>query len=651
MGGSYLAMVPRDGVVDAVAGSSQGVTNSNALPSSSANCSQGNHTVVVNPGPGDMQNTLLQDFNTLGAAGGGTLELGPGVFHLDETLSLAKYGNTSIQGAGMGITILSLPSSPIGNFTADNGSKVGLFNATLGGPVNGITANLIQVGGAPIANFEMCDLTLDAEANSANEDWSGSLVIDSSGGVHHVYSDIAEVGFFGPSTTPNGIHLESSPSGIAPAVEYVIDHLVASNNTVPFENYQNFRGGPNFLNVGAIVNCTLDNVVGIGLVAFEVAPPLACLIENWNLRGHVLIDPSLGGTWGGTLFQNVTVEANETAAPNALGISVANGTSPGSSNFTGLRWVGDRFWGTVLNGVNMVDVENSTFYGGLNSTPAVFEGNTVTWASLTPQGLALPIRVEGTPVGGLSSVFTGNTFVFPNGTGNRDPLQLTVPQNTWWNDTVEIAGTTNGYVMSAPGLAIAAYSSFSQITYDSLGNGAPPDLVLFDIVGSPNSSDLGAVVGSLTRVYNDLPFFVPSTPNGLVGVAKGSTEIALSWNASTGTVTNYTIFAGTNASELTASYSAGDATDIVVSGLSPETTYYFAVQAWNVTWASGRSTPVNATTLPATGGAATSQWTTTDWLATVGAIAGASIAVVLSFLILRRRRTGANKETRDRPPP
>ena len=566
-----------------------------------ANCSQGTDVLVVHPTTGDMHNTLLQDYNTLGQAGGGTLKLSAGTFMINESLDFQKYSNVSIQGSGIGATILTLPPFPIGNFTADNGTPVGLFNTSIGGPLNGVSANLIQVlGAAPINNFALCDLTLNAQANSALEDWSGSLIMDSSGGSHHVYSDISEAGFFGPSTTPNGLHLESSPNGHDPGVGYVIDDLYASNNTMPFENYSNFKGGPNFLNVGAVVNCTLDHVIGTGLAAFEVAPPSGCVMENWNVTGHILIDPSNGGSWGGSLFQNVTVDSSGTAAPNALGISVANGTSPGSSNFTGLRWVGDHFFGSVLNGVNLVDVQNSTFEGGLNSTPATFEGNTVYWgAVLSPQGLALPIRVDGAPAGGTCSVFTNNTFYFPTGTGNRDPFLLTAPQNTWQNDTVEIGGSTNGYVLSAPNVAVAPYSLFSGITYDSLGHGAPPQLVLFDIVGSPGFSDLGAVVGPLTRVYNDLPQYVPSTPTGLVGVAKGYTQVALSWNASAGTVTNYTVLVGESPTLLVTVDPVGRSTSYVAYDLSPGVGYYFSVEAWNTSsFHSPAASPIEVATPP-----------------------------------------------------
>ena len=571
-----------------------------ALPPNPAVCNQTGTTLKVSAGPGDMHDTLLNDYDTLGAAGGGTIKLGPGTFYVNETLNFARYSNVSIQGSGIGRTILSLPPSPVGNFTGSSGVPVGQFNQSLGGPVNGSSANFIQVsGGTPIDNFEMCDLTIDAQATNASEDWAGSLIMDSSGGFHHVYSDIAEVNFFGPSTTPNGLHLESSPSGKAPGTGYVIDNLSASQDAVPFENYPGYGGGPNFLNVGAVVNCTLSGVVGIGLVAFELAPPQGCLVENWNVTGHVLIDPSQGGSWGGTLFQNVTVDANGTPSPNALDATVANGTGGGPhSNFTALRWNDDQFDGNVIGGVNLVDVENSSFDGGLNSTPSVFTGSIVVWTNPSPQGLGLPILVRGPPCGAQSAVISGDRFVFPNGTNGRDPFRLTAPTTVWWNDTVAINGITYGYLFNAPDLSLDANSSFSALTYESLGNGSPPALVLFDIVGSPGFEDLGVAVTDLTGIYNDLPEYVPTTPLGLTGAPDGPTQIGLSWNASSGPLTNYTVYVGTNPSALLTSYSVGTQSEYPVVGLAPGTGYYFAVEAWNYSFHSGLSPTIEVATPP-----------------------------------------------------
>ena len=125
------------------------------------------------------------------------------------------------------------------------------------------------------------------------------------------------------------------------------------------------------------------------------------------------------------------MNTNGTAATTALGSSVPDGTGREHSNFTGMRWNDDHFYGTVVGAANLVDVENSTFDGELNSTPSVFEGNTVTWTLLNPnsQRLGLPITVNGNPAGGSSSVIGGNTFLFPNGTGRTDPFELTVAQN------------------------------------------------------------------------------------------------------------------------------------------------------------------------------------------------------------------------------
>ena len=466
-----------------------------------------------------MHNTLLNDYDSLGAAGGGTLELDAGVFQVNETLNFNDYGNVSIQGAGMDKTILSLPPSPIGTFRADNGSLVGLSNnSSLTNPLGGVTANFIQVAGpTPIDNFEMCNLAVDAQANNASEDWSGSLIYDGSGGTHHVYSDIAEDGFFGPSLTPNGLHLESSPQDEYPGVGYVIDDLFAENNTVPYENLTGFRAGPNFLNVGTVVNCTVDHVVGIGQVAFEVAPPKDCLAENWNISGHLTIDPLEGGSWGNTLFENVSVSTNGTAASIALGSEVPGDPGYETSNFTALRWNGDHFYGTVVGGSNLVDVENSTFDGELNSTPGVFEGNTVTWAHTSYQREALPIEAEGNPAGGNSSVLSGDKFDFVNTTKSDELFQLNVPTAEWTGDTFEVEGGSTSYLMSAPGVSLSEGSTLVHLAYEPLGGGAPGNLSLLSVEDSPGFTNLGAKVANLTLIDDNLPAPVAAPPGPAAG--------------------------------------------------------------------------------------------------------------------------------------
>lgn len=566
-----------------------GRSNLEEAPGNPANCSQGEHVIEVSPSTPSLQVALLNDYDQLGEEGGGTIELGAGTYVLHATLVFRGYSNVSIQGKGVGKTILSLPNDPVGNFLSTTGQKLGRWNYTQDRAVDGSVADFIRVDGpAPINNFEMCSLTLRAEANNASEDWDGSLVFDSSGGYHHVYEDLAMVHFYGPSTIPNGIHLEDF-SNNSRGYDYVVDNVTANNNTLPFKYNPWVVGGPNFLNVGAIVNCTIENLTGIGLFAFELAPPQGCVVENVNVSGHLLIDPMVGGSWGNSLFQNITVDSRNTAAPNAMGASVANGTSHGGSTFSDMRWNRDTFYGTVLHSQNMVDVENSTFYGGLNGTPAIFTGNQVFMTDWSQNRVDLPIQVDGCPSGGTSSNVSGNLFLFPNSTFRLDPFVLNVPLNSWWNDTVEIAGRSTGYLFQAPGLTLGKASVFFGISYVSLGNNSPNSLTLLDLQNSPGFVDLGAAVGSLSQIYDNLPQYAPTPPTDLRSLGRNATTVRLAWNASEGNVSNYTVYAGANESSLNLGFSAGLETNYSVMGLEPTTEYYFEIVAWNSSFPSAPS--------------------------------------------------------------
>lgn len=563
---------------------------STTLPTNPSNCSQGSREITLAPASGDMAPALLQAYETLGAEGGGTIFLENGTYQLNETLMLHGYGNVSIQGAGTQLTSLTLPPDPIGNFTTDNGSEVGLFNESLGGPVNGVAGNLIQTAG-PIDNLEICDLSLNGEASNASEDWAGSLVVDSGGGIHHVYSDIDLTGLFGPMGSPNGLHIDGYTH---PAVGYVIDDLVATDYFWPSGNHTFVAGGPNFLNTGDVTNCTEQNVTGEGDLEYEVAPSVGCTIENVDVSGSMLIDPIYevsdtggvalpAGSWGGSLFQNVTVDVDGTGGPDALGISVANGTSDGQSDFSALRWNDDRFVGSVLNGRNMVDVENTTFVGGINSLPAVFVNDSVNW-NATQDGREVvnpPVVAYGTPLGGTDSIVAYDSFLFPAGTGKVDPFELAVASDVWDQVRVVIGNETHGYLLSAPNVALVQPSSFSNITYESAGNGSPPDLVLLDIVGSPGFQDLGATVSGLSGIFNDLPDLVPGMPGGLAVLSKTPTELWVLWVPASGPVTNYTLLVRADSGTWAANFSVGVATDASISALTPGAAYEVSIQAWN----------------------------------------------------------------------
>ncbi len=597
VGGIVVAvpgLVPAGSVGSVGSPSPPAVTTASPL-ANPANCSQGTNVIRASPPGGDAYSMLLQDYDTLGSEGGGTLYLAAGTYYVDETLMFHNYGNVSIQGAGPSATVLSLPVDPIQDFTGDNGTALGLYNATTGGASNGTTMNFIDVNGPPIDNFEMCGLALDAEATSAAEDWSGSLLADNSGGSHHVYSDLELTGLYGPQTTPNGIHLESAAAPDTTAEGYIVDDLTAGDYVVSFLDAANYTNGPNFLNIGPLLDCTLDHVTGQGQVAFEVAPPTGCLAENWNVTGRLVIDPVTGGSWGGTSFKNVSFDAAGTPEPNAAAISVHDDGFYGS-NFTGLSWTGATFVGTVLGGGNLVSVASSRFLGGISPIPARFVNSTVVWTDASFITLPLPLLTGGTPTGGASSVVTGDTFDFPNGTRGNDPFQLTVSDNTWKQDTVSIDGSASGYLVCAPNVTLSQTSTFADLRYTPVGSLAPASLGFFDLAGSPGFTDLGAATWGFTHVTDTLPVRTPSPPGAATASNATPTSAELGWTASFGPVTNYTLLLGSSAGALAPVASVGNRTEFTLSGLTPGASYFFALRAWNGSYPSGAGPTGDLTT-------------------------------------------------------
>ncbi len=501
---------------------SNGPKGAGPLPNDPANCTQGPNVIAVPPlGLGVDESALfLSDYNSLGKEGGGTLELSTGYYQFNETVRLDEYNNISIQGAGRGATILTPPPDPVQHLQTDNGTPVGLFNTTTGTQI-GEPVDLFLIGPLAVNNFEMCDLSLDAQVSGNSETWLGSIVFDVGGGNRHVYTDIDEVGFWGPSGTPNGIHLNGA---IHPATNYIVDDLVSTNYTAPYTSYDYVaHGGPDFLDTGDIGDCSIENVTGIGDFEIEVAPDVGCIFANIRVSGHWLIDPASGasngaygaapGSWGGTTFEGLNISTLGTPAPNALAISLANSSSDGRSDFSDLYWTDDLFTGTVTGGTNLVNVEDSTFVGTLDSIPTLFVGDTVVWNTTIPsrQLATLPMQVDGAPSGGTTSTLEQDVFEFPHGTQepgfggiHEDPLELNVLEVQWSHLTIEIGGPTSGSVFEAPNVTLSGSSTLTHLSYESLGSGAPAELYLLDVENSTGFRDEGAIVWYTNGIVNNL---------------------------------------------------------------------------------------------------------------------------------------------------
>lgn len=90
----------------------------------------------------------------------------------------------------------------------------------------------------------------------------------------------------------------------------------------------------------------------------------------------------------------------------------------------------------------------------------------------------------------------------------------------------------------------------------------------------------------------------PAVPAGLKATP-AITSVSLSWTAVTG-ATSYIIYSGSTSSSLKQSGTSTTAS-FTMSNLSPNTNYYYSVAAKNATGTSAQCSPVQATTLMATG--------------------------------------------------
>ncbi len=99
-------------------------------------------------------------------------------------------------------------------------------------------------------------------------------------------------------------------------------------------------------------------------------------------------------------------------------------------------------------------------------------------------------------------------------------------------------------------------------------------------------------------VFKSVPIAVvtpPATPTGLVATAVSSSQINLSWNASSG-ATSYTVYRSPTSTGTYANIGTATGTTYNNTGLSASTTYYYKVAASNAGGSSAQSGYVSATT-------------------------------------------------------
>ena len=119
--------------------------------------------------------------------------------------------------------------------------------------------------------------------------------------------------------------------------------------------------------------------------------------------------------------------------------------------------------------------------------------------------------------------------------------------------------------------------------------------------GTPRPQGAGCDIGAYELVQSGSG--TPSVPTGLTVTGTTSSSVSLSWNASSGSPTGYTVYRNGKAIGTTGGPAATTYTD---GTASPSTTYTYTVDAFSGSNHSGQSSAVQATT-PAPGGTAAVQ--------------------------------------------
>ena len=197
-----------------------------------------------------------------------------------------------------------------------------------------------------------------------------------------------------------------------------------------------------------------------------------------------------------------------------------------------------------------------------------------------------PVLSNGSPSGTLSYGTTSTTLALTtdeNATCKYD----TVPGTSYASmpNTFTTTGSTSQST-SITGLSSGNSYSYYVRCQDTLGNTDSADyLITFNISSGGGGGGGGGSGGDYTA---------PSVPSNLAAQAASSSEIDLTWTASTDNVgvTGYRLYR--NSSLLTSPSTVGYAD----TGLSPETSYSYTVAAYDAASnVSAQSSPVAATTL------------------------------------------------------
>jgi len=301
----------------------------------------------------------------------------------------------------------------------------------------------------------------------------------------------------------------------------------------------------------------------------------------------------------------------------------ASNASLVTDNLTGLTWTrtittdttpGSQFTGvnaqTYCAGINMrlpTQSEAQTI-GGVNNATCAFSGTWSTWTSTVDPNDSTKssvVNFDGTSAYQVTNNYPGATLCTSGADAGAAPTITVQPANqsvaVGQAATFSVAASglgTLSYQWSKNGTAIAGATSASYTTpvTTTADNGAVFSVAVGDVFGTTNSNS-----ATLTAQVNSCSA-APSAPGTLIAGANGSSQVNLTWGASTAgsaCTVGYTIYRSTvagftpsNANQLATS----TGTTYSDTGVTAGSTYYYIVEATDVAGASAASNTATATT-------------------------------------------------------
>jgi fibronectin type 3 domain-containing protein len=227
---------------------------------------------------------------------------------------------------------------------------------------------------------------------------------------------------------------------------------------------------------------------------------------------------------------------------------------------------------------------STTYYYVVTASNGTCSSGNSAQASATTQAGSSNVLSNGVPVSGISGA-----------TGNQQTWTMAVPSGAT-NLSFVISGGTGDADMYVKFGSAPTTTTYDCRPYLSGNNEAcsfaTPSAGTYYVMLNGYAAYSGV---SLTGSYSTSTCTPPAAPTGLTASGVSSSQINLSWTASSG-ATSYTVSRSTTSGGPYSSVGTATTTTFSNTGLAASTTYYYVVSASNGTCASGNSAQASAAT-------------------------------------------------------